>query len=118
MLAIDTVHALTDEMLLSTLRRTMAREREQTVQMLLLLAEVDARRLYLRFACSSLFVFATRELKLSESSAYKRIQVARAARRHPQLLQCIASGRLHLSAAVLVVPHLKSADGMELLNAA
>ena len=43
--------------------------------------ELDARRLYLREGCSSLFTYCTQVLHLAEGSAYNRIEAARAARR-------------------------------------
>jgi hypothetical protein len=67
---------------------------------------VDARRLYLREAAPSMFVYATRVLHLSEAEAYLRITVARAAREHPALLARLASGDLHLSGAALLAQHL------------
>jgi hypothetical protein len=70
------------------------------------LGEVDARRLYLREAAASMFVYATRVLHLSEAEAYLRITVARAAREHPALLARLASGELHLSGAALLAPLL------------
>src|SRR5262245_51349836 len=70
------------------------------------LAEVDARKLYLPKACSSMHMYCIRVLGLSESAAFKRIAAARAARDFPVLFEAIASGRLHLSAVVLLAPHL------------
>ena len=55
---------------------------------LALLAEVDARRLYLGEGCSSLFTYCTQVLHLSEHAAYHRIEAARAARQYPVILDC------------------------------
>jgi hypothetical protein len=50
----------------------------------------------------------------SASSAYKRIQAARACRRYPELLTAIAAGDLHLSAVCALAPVL-TADNLALV---
>src|SRR5204863_3843193 len=79
---------------------------------------VDARRLYLRRACSSMHIYCTRELHLSDDAAYKRIQVARLARRLPILFTALADGRLHLCAALLLAQYLTPENAGELIEAA
>ena len=56
--------------------------------------EVDARRLYLRECCASLFTYCTQVLHLAEGAAYNRIEAARAARRFPPVLEAIADGSI------------------------
>jgi hypothetical protein len=70
------------------------------------LGEVEARRLHLEQGCSSMFDYCVKELRFSESVAYKRIEVARAARKFPVVAEAISRGELHLSAASLIAPHL------------
>ena len=65
------------------------------------LGEVDARQLYLEEGCSSMFTYCQRVLHFAEGVAYKRIQAARAARRHPQILAAVRCGDLHLTAVGL-----------------
>jgi hypothetical protein len=65
--------------------------------MLVHLVEIQERRLHLELACSSMFVFCTTKLGLSEGTANRRIMAARLIRRFPRLLEAIASGRIHLS---------------------
>jgi hypothetical protein len=78
------------------------------------MAEVDRRKLYRGEACTSMFAYATQRLRLSESQAYDRITVARASRRFPALLAMIEDGRLTLTAASKLAPHLTpdSADAL------
>lgn len=78
------------------------------------IAEVDARRLYIREA-PSMFVYCIQVLHLSEHEAYARITVARAARRYPVLLTMLDDGRLHASGIGKLVPHLTDANAGELL---
>jgi hypothetical protein len=48
----------------------------------------------------------TQHLHLSEAEAYRRITVARAARKHAVLLTMLRDGRLHLTGIALLVPRL------------
>jgi hypothetical protein len=89
-----------------------------TAELLAHIAEVDARRLYLPAAYPSMFQYCVEELHLSEDTAAKRIQAARVARRFPILFDAIAQGRLHLSAVVLLAPHLTEGTADELVAAA
>jgi hypothetical protein len=101
--------------LLQRLERVVARERETTAEMLALIAEVDRRRLFARESQRSMFRYCVRKLHMSEDEAYKRIQAARAARRHPVILEMLADGRLHLTAVVLLAPVLGNPGGATLL---
>ena len=82
------------------------------------LGEVDARRLYLEEACSSMFVYCVRVLHFSEAAAYKRIRAARAARKAPGLLAALRSGDLHVTAVSLLAAQLTDENCGELLRAA
>ena len=97
---------LSDRELLDATVRTAADERRATVELLLLLAELDVRRLFLGEGCSSLFTFCTQVLHLSEHAAYHRIEAARAARQFPGLLDQLADGALTLTTVALLRPHL------------
>jgi hypothetical protein len=102
----DTLRSLTDNELFGRLGELVRQSRGVEAEIVAHLGEADARRLYLREAAPSMFVYATRVLHLSEAEAYLRITVARAAREHPALLARLASGELHLSGAALLAPHL------------
>jgi 5-methylcytosine-specific restriction endonuclease McrA len=53
-----------------------------------------------------MFVYCMQALHLSEAEAYRRITVARAARKHEVLLAMLRDGRIHLSGMALLVPVL------------
>ena len=112
------VSQLSDSALLHELEAVVARDRVTTAEMLALIAEVDARKLYLPAAYSSMFAYCVGELRLSDDAAAKRIQVARATRRFPVILGALASGRLHLTGVRLLAPFLTEATAAELLEAA
>ena len=118
MTPIDSLNRLSDEDLLVSLRRAAGRAREATAELLAHLAEADVRRLYLGAACASMFAYLTERLGFDEGAAYKRIAVARLARRFPVVLDLVASGALHLTGAALLAPHLTDANHRELLAAA
>lgn len=96
------VERLENGALVAQLRTLARRSHGVTADLLVLLAEVDARRLYLGEGYTSAFGFLTAGLGFSESAAYHRIESARAIRVYPQALAYVASGRLHLTGLVLV----------------
>jgi len=110
--------ALPDRELLAELKRLAERERHATADLVSSLAEVDARRLFLGEGCSSLFVYCTRVLHLSESAAYARIAAARAGRRFPLVLELLARGDVTLTTVCLLAPHLTEETHRDALAAA
>ncbi len=109
---------LSDPSLLQSAVTNAGRERTATADLLADLAEIDARRLHLPAGYPSLYAYCAGELHLCEHAALKRIQAARAARRFPVIFSAVAEGRLHLSAVVLLAPHLTEHTAKELLSAA
>ena len=109
---------LSDADLLREVHRLAGGEREATAKLIAVLAELDARRLYLAEGCASLFTYCTQVLHLSEHAAYGRIEAARAARRWPIVLELLADGSLHLTAVALLSRHLTTENHRDLLSAA
>jgi hypothetical protein len=93
-------------------------ERRATANLLALLAEVDARRLYRGEGCSSLFTYCTQVLRLSEHAAYHRIEAARAARRYPVILELVARGDVTLTTVAMLRSHLTVENYETVLEAA
>jgi hypothetical protein len=106
---------LSDRNLLDELTKLVAAERVSTAALLAHIAEVDARRLFLPAACPSMYVYCVQVLRLSGDAAYRRITAARAARRFPVLFEAVADGRLHLTAVVMLAPHLTRENVDELV---
>lgn len=109
---------LTDDALIDATRRAAEVERRATAELLTLLIEIERRALHLTLGYSSMFVYCTRALHMSESAAYKRITAARAGRRYPQILVGLAEGALTLSSVKILAPHLTDDSVNELLDAA
>ena len=97
---------LSDEDLLTVVKRLALAERNATAQLVRSLGEIDARRLYLSQGCPSLFVYCTRVLQLSEHAAYGRIKAARAARTVPLVLSLLEDGAITLTTVTLLAAHL------------
>jgi hypothetical protein len=97
---------------------TVAHDRASTAQLLALLGEVLARKLYRRAGYPSMFAWCIAEFRMSEDIACRRIRTAHAARRFPLIYEAIADGRLHVSGVSLLRGYLNQANGEELLNEA
>jgi hypothetical protein len=110
--------ALSDDQLLVEVKRLTAAERGATATLIRSLMELDARKLYLREGCSSMFTYCTRVLRLAEGSAYNRIEAARAARRYPVILDALADGSITITAVRLLAPHLTTENHLTVLAAA
>jgi hypothetical protein len=110
-----TLANLSDDELLSSLSAVCFETRRLLGHLLVHLIEVEARRLDLRSACSSLFDFCQRRLRMSESEAVRRIEAARLVRRFPSLLGPIERGDIHLTALLLLRDHFTSENVEELV---
>lgn len=109
---------LSDAALLQLFASQLTADRANTAELLSTLAEIDARRLYLPGGHPSMFAYCVGQWLMSEDMAYKRIRAARAGRRFPEILLAIEEGRLHLTAVVLLAPHLTRENAGELIAAA
>ena len=115
---INSVQSLSDEELIRNLEGAAAHERGATAHLIALLAEIDARRLYLEQGYSSLFVSCTKRLRLSEHAAYGRIEAARVSRKFPAILHMLAEGSITLTTICLLSNHLTEENHEQLLEAA
>ena len=109
---------LSDAALVAGLESSLTRERDETASVVAHLAELDTRDVHLREGYSSLFVYCRDALGMSEGEAYNRIEVARAARRFPVVLDMLCDGRVHLTAVRLLAPHLTVDNHAEVLGSA
>lgn len=107
---------LSDDEVTEGLAAAVREERLSRVKVMEFLVEFDRRDLSSRKGYSSLFRYCTEVLGYSEDSAYKRMQVSRAARRFPSIISRLRDGRLTLNAVVLLGPHLTSENHRRLLD--
>jgi len=109
---------ISDADLLAGARRLVGRQNQGLAELLAHLAEVEARGIHRLRACPSLYAYCLYELRLSEDAAFRRARVARLARRFPVIFQQVADGELHLTALVLLAPHLTEENHRLLLSLA
>ena len=110
--------ALSDQQLVDQTDRLALGERRSTARFIASLAELDARRLYLSLGYKSLFEYCTKRFHLSEHSALNRIEVARASRVFPVILDYLAEGALTLTAVRLLRPPLTLENHEQVLESA
>jgi hypothetical protein len=108
---------VSDQALLRDLASVVAHERGATAVVLAHIAEVDRRKLHVPAGYPSMYLYCVHVLRLSEEAAFKRIHAARAARRFPAIFTALAAGRLHLSAVVMLAPHLTEGSACAALGA-
>ena len=109
---------VTDQVLLRDLASHLSENRASTATLLADLGEVEERKLYVPAAYPSMHLYCVHELHMSEETAWKRLRAARAARQFPAIFPALADGRVHLTAIVLLAPHLTADTADELLAAA
>ena len=108
--------ALSDAALLEGLDRVVGSGRRALAHLLAHLCEVEDRRIHLDAGYSSMFAYCVSRLGFSEDEAARRIEVARIARAAPIVFTRIAEGRLSLSAAALLRPHVHASHLTELVD--
>src|SRR5215470_7744495 len=114
----STPSCLSDRDLEMEVARLARCERDSTASLVAHLAKLYGRRLHERAGYSSLFTYCMEVLRCSEHEAYDRMKAAKVARRHPQVLDWLASGELNLTTVRLLAPHLTRANHADLFEAA
>ncbi|MGE0633651.1 MAG: HNH endonuclease [Pseudobdellovibrionaceae bacterium] len=87
---------LSNSEMVQTLKSKSQTERNLTVEVIELLEEMESRKYYLELGFDSLMDFCIKELKYSESAAYRRVSAMRASREVPEIKQSIQEGTLNL----------------------
>ncbi len=117
---------LSDSQVKTLIKQKVEIERRTTVEVIELLEEVERRFLHVQMAYGSLLEYCVKELKYSESAAYRRIAAMRLSKEIPEVKVGIAAGTLNLvsvtQAQVLFRDYAKSDEAysktekLELLN--
>jgi hypothetical protein len=111
----DLIKNLHDEKLLSGLDRLILSERKNQAVQLRYFAEIEERLLYASEGFPSMHAFLVSK-GLSESSAFKRIQVARAARKFPSIFGLVENNKVSLTVIMKLAPYLTKDNGLQLLS--
>jgi len=109
------VESLSSSDLRSATRELVRRSSSLEAELLVHIGEIDERKLYLDWAFPSMFAYCVGELGFSEDAACNRINVARAARQMPAILEALRSGKVHLAGLRLLAPHLTAGNQDEVL---
>ena len=109
---------LTNDELIAEMNRFARCERNDVASLIAHIAEFDERKLHLALGYSSVFVYCCEVLKLSTGEAYRRIEVARHARKYPMILDKLAAGSLNLTTVDLIAPQLSPTNYHEVLEEA
>lgn len=115
-LRLRSLAALGDSELLVWMKRTTASERTLSVYALVLLGEIQRRKLHEDAGFSSMFTYCVVELGYSEANAYRRLQAAGAARNYPEVLTLIKDGSLTVCALSVIAKHLTRENCSRVLN--
>jgi hypothetical protein len=116
--ALSELGVLSDQELLARLREHVGKGHVWQARLIAYLAEVEDRRLDLVHACSSMWDFCTRKLRMSESEAHRRLTASRIVRRFPHVLGYLQRGEIHLCALYALHSHLTNENVDELLREA
>ncbi len=109
------VESLSSSDLRSATQELVRRSHGVEAALLVHLGEIDERKLYLDWAFSSMFAFCVGELGFSEDVACNRINLARAVRCMPVILEAVRSGQVHLAGLRLLAPHLTTENQEKVL---
>ncbi len=112
----EKLEALTTQELDRSVAELVQVENRNVALVIAHLAELSRRKGDLKLGYPNLFVYCVKKLGLSEGSVALRIQVANVARRFPQVLAALAEGRISLSVAGRLAPHLSEENVEKLLS--
>lgn len=101
---------ISDQALCARLERLVRHERKVMASVIEYVAEMERRKLYLTLGYGSLFDYLTKKLLYSESSAYRRMQAARALLQTPEIRPRLEEGSLKLSQVCLVQKTLRQEE--------
>ena len=93
-------------------------ERQATAELVLVLSELERRRLYLDYGHSSLYSFCCERLGLSAGAAMRRINSARVILQHPEVYYKLRDGDLCLSAVAEMYKILETENAAKVLECA
>ncbi|MGE0173674.1 MAG: HNH endonuclease [Oligoflexales bacterium] len=104
---ISVIEKLSNFEITETIDRVFQKERHLQADFILLLSEISTRRLHVQMGYSSLMVYCVEHFCLTEFSAYRRMQIARVAKRYPVLVEALRDKQLSLTTAAMIAPKLK-----------
>lgn len=113
---LDKLKSVSNDKLILNLKLLAEKEREVIAKIVLHLAEMFKRKLYLEAGYSSLFSYAVKELKYSEAAAGRRIQAAKCIIEFPEVYNMLLTGDITLSAICKISSILNQDNSKEILS--
>jgi hypothetical protein len=110
-----TAARLSDDALLARIKVLAIRERDETVELVAHLAELDGRRAHLGEGSGSLYKYCRDVLGYSEDAAWNRAATAGAVRRYPVILGWLADGTLNVTTVRILRPVLTQDNHLAVL---
>ena len=92
----ESLSFISNKELCESIGKLRGQERECLAEVVRHLAEIDQRGVFRDWGYSSLFVYCRDGLGYVEASAYRRVQAARALKRHPEIYEKLKAGTLTL----------------------
>jgi len=90
-----TLFKLTDSELIASFKDAVVEERENFVQQLEHIMELDRRKLF--FEHASLWAYLIEEVGMEDSAAERKIRASRLLKRFPEIKELLAAGKLNIS---------------------
>jgi hypothetical protein len=109
---------LSDDALDTRLKALAVRDRDTTVEIVALLAELLGRKKHLGEGWGSVYVWCRDTLRMSEDAAYNRVAAARAVRRFPVILEHLAAGFVNVTTVKVLRPVLTAKNHVAVLREA
>jgi hypothetical protein len=104
---ISKIETMTNFEVTESIDRVFKTERNSQANFILLLCEISERKLHIAMGYSSLMVYCVQHFQLTEFSAYRRMQIARVAKKFPALVEAIRGQKVSLTTAAMIAPKLK-----------
>ena len=98
---------MNDQQLLFKTEALVKEERQIGIEILKYFREIQERRAYVEAGCTSLFEYATKVLKYSEASAYRRISAMKILSGNPEVVKMLHDGKLSVTTISQVESFLK-----------
>ncbi len=106
---------LSDQELIESFEASLAELQASTARMLECIAQVDALEVFRDAGYSTLEEFCLAESGIEPDDIVGFVQVARASREFPTILQAIAQGHHEIATLAMLVPHMNAERVDELL---
>lgn len=117
MFTFDPHEHLSNTELLERVELVTRQNRSTDVQLVVLLGEVERRRIHLELACSSMWDFCRRKLGMSGGQAFRRMTASRLATKYPALLEYLDDGTITMSALAQVRDYISDANWQVVVDA-